>query len=60
MATFVTSDGVRLYYERRGRGRRMLALAGGRADDHRYLAEDLAPLADEFEFVYPRWRVQVS
>jgi proline iminopeptidase len=56
VATFVTSDGVQLYYERQGRGRRVFACAGGPASDYRYLAQDLAPLTDEFEFVYHDYR----
>jgi pimeloyl-ACP methyl ester carboxylesterase len=53
---FVTSDGVRLHYELRGRGRRVFACAGGPANDFTYLAEDLAQLADEFELVYHDYR----
>ncbi len=56
MATFVTSDGVQLHYERQGQGRRVFACAGGPASDYRYLAEDLASLTDEFEIVYHDYR----
>ena len=56
VATFTTSDGIELFYEARGRGRRVFALAGGPANDYRYLAEDLAPLGHEFEFVYHDYR----
>ncbi len=56
MATFVTRDGVRLFFERVGSGPRVYACSGGPANDHRYLAEDLAPLADNFELVHWDYR----
>ncbi len=56
MATFVTSDGVRLFYERVGNGPRIYALVGGPANDHQYLAEDLAPLETDFEIVHHDYR----
>ena len=56
MATFIASDGVRLFYERRGRGPRVYVCGGGPANDHRYMAEDLAALGDEFEFVFVDYR----
>jgi pimeloyl-ACP methyl ester carboxylesterase len=56
MATFLTSDGVRLFYERVGAGPRLYACIGGPNNDHRYLAEDLSPLADEFELVHHDYR----
>jgi proline iminopeptidase len=56
VATFVTGDGTQLYYERRGRGRRVYALCGGPAGDFRYLADDLAPLAGEYELVFNDYR----
>jgi proline iminopeptidase len=56
MATFVTSDGVQVFYDRVGSGPRIYALVGGPASDHRYLAEDLAPLANEFELVHHDYR----
>jgi proline iminopeptidase len=56
VATFTTSDGVELFYDLQGSGRRVFALAGGPANDYRYLAEDLAPLADELELVYHDYR----
>ena len=51
METFLTSDGVALAFERRGRGPRIYACHGGPANDFRYLAEDLAALEDAFELV---------
>jgi proline iminopeptidase len=56
VAIFVTSDGTELWYEMEGRGRRVFALPGGPANDHRYLAEDLAPLARDFELVFLDYR----
>ena len=56
MSTFVTSDGIRLFYEQDGRGPRVYTCCGGPANDHRYLAEDLAPLSDEFELVHHDYR----
>ena len=56
MATFVTGDGVQLFYERRGRGPRVFACHGGPANDYRYLAEDLAPLMADFEVVFCDYR----
>jgi proline iminopeptidase len=56
VATLVTSDGVKLFYTRIGRGPRVYVCGGGPANDHRYLAEDLAPFADEFEFVFHDYR----
>ncbi len=56
MTSFVTSDGVSLFYEREGRGPRVFVCCGGPASDHRYLADDLAPLRDDFEFVYHDYR----
>lgn len=56
MSEFRTSDGVRLYYEQRGHGPRVFACTGGPANDHRYLADDLAVLEDNFEFVFHDYR----
>jgi proline iminopeptidase len=56
VATFVTSDGVQLFYELSGNGRRLYACMGGPAADHSYLAEDLASLANDFELVYHDYR----
>lgn len=56
MATFVTSDGVELDFERRGRGPRLYACHGGPANDVRYLVEDLESLEDAFELVYCDYR----
>jgi proline iminopeptidase len=56
MADFATSDGVRVFYERDGSGPRVYTCCGGPANDHRYLADDLAPLHDEFEFVHHDYR----
>ena len=53
---FVTSDGTRVAYERLGSGRRVYVCHGGPANDHRYLADDLAPLASRFEFVFWDYR----
>ncbi len=52
----MTSDGVQLFYDRVGNGPRIYALVGGPANDHRYLAEDLEPLANEFEVVHHDYR----
>jgi len=54
--SLVTRDGVELHYERHGRGPRVYALHGGPANDYRYLAEDLAPLAADFELVFCDYR----
>jgi pimeloyl-ACP methyl ester carboxylesterase len=56
MPTFVTSDGVELDFECRGRGPRLYACHGGPAHDRRYLAEDLEALEDAFELVYCDYR----
>jgi proline iminopeptidase len=57
VAQFTTSDGVRLFYELTGAGpRRLYVCVGGPAGDHRYLAEDLAPLEHEFELVHHDYR----
>jgi len=56
VTTFVTSDGTKLYYERRGAGRRVYALCGGPAADSRYLTDDLAPLTGEYELVFHDYR----
>ena len=39
MPDFLTSDGVRIHYERHGRGPRVYVLHGGPANDFRYMAE---------------------
>jgi pimeloyl-ACP methyl ester carboxylesterase len=51
VATFVSGDGVRLFYERQGNGPRVFVCGGGPANDHRYMAEDLTSLTDEFVLV---------
>ena len=57
MTEFTTSDGIRVFYKLTGRGpRRLYVCVGGPAGDHRYLAEDLAPLEDEFELVHHDYR----
>jgi proline iminopeptidase len=56
VAVLVTSDGVQLFYDRHGRGRRVFVCGGGPANDHRYMADDLAPMADELELVYHDYR----
>ena len=56
MADFVTADGVTLFYECHGRGPRIYVLHGGPANDFRYMADNLAPLFDEFEFVFHDYR----
>jgi pimeloyl-ACP methyl ester carboxylesterase len=56
MERFTTEDGVGLAYERRGVGPRVYVCNGGPANDHRYLADDLEPLTDSFEFVFHDYR----
>jgi len=56
MPTFVTSDGVELDFECRGRGPRIYVCHGGPANDRRYLAEDLEALEHVFELVYCDYR----
>lgn len=56
MSTFVTSDGVRLLYSRRGVGPRVYVCHGGPANDHRYIAEDLQPMERDLEFVFHDYR----
>jgi proline iminopeptidase len=56
VSTFVTGDGIRLFYEQVGQGPPVYTCCGGPANDHRYLAEDLAPLQDEFELVHHDYR----
>jgi proline iminopeptidase len=56
VATLVTSDGVKVFYTRVGQGPRVYVCGGGPANDHRYLADDLAPFGDQFEFVFHDYR----
>ena len=56
MPDFLTSDGVRIHHERHGRGPRVYVLHGGPANDFRYMADNLASLEDDFEFVYHDYR----
>src|SRR6185295_186216 len=56
MSALVASDGVQLFYDRRGRGRRVYVCGGGPANDHRYLADDFTPMEHDFEFVFHDYR----
>jgi len=56
MPTFSTSDAVQLHYELIGKGHRVFVSHGGPANDYRYLAEDLAVLDADFEFVFCDYR----
>src|SRR5690242_4894004 len=54
----VTRDGAEIFLTTSGRGRRVYVLNGGPANDHRYLADDLARFGDEcgYEFVLHDYR----
>src|SRR5262249_6181637 len=43
-------------YDNQGRGPRVYVCNGGPANDHRYLADDLVPLHDDFAFVFHDYR----
>jgi proline iminopeptidase len=56
VACFRTVDDVEVFYECRGSGPRLFACHGGPAEDHRYLAEDLAGMQQSREVVFHHYR----
>ena len=56
VTVLVTTDGVQVAYERRGRGPHVYVCNGGPANDFRYLADDLRPVEDDFELVFHDYR----
>lgn len=48
----LSSDSVRLYYEKRGSGRPLLIIAGGPGDAHTYLRPSLRQLENELSVIY--------